>query len=268
MSRVECRKLSNSSANAAVAIFRVTTATIAETMNNFQRSTRIIPEGRSCTLNFSHENVRSRSVGSVSSPPMAPWNIFGCLSLDTPRGFHSLFFCGEGWPIYGSNSAKIGETKIFSNNCCVQKVMYTNFKGTDFYLSRIWSPQGMMEAARTSETLVNFYQTIRRYNPEDSHPLDFYLFTNPLDMFDLIVPVVCIPVPALICILYTCCCQFQWLSSKSVLRCMHTCFVGDPDPEKNAETSFVPLQSPGIPFLQRCEAGYFVFMTLVSKNFT
>jgi hypothetical protein len=27
----------------------------------------------------------------------------------------------------------------------------------------------MMEAARTCETLVNFYQTIRRYNPEDSN---------------------------------------------------------------------------------------------------
>jgi hypothetical protein len=27
----------------------------------------------------------------------------------------------------------------------------------------------MMEAARTSETLVNFYQNIRRYNPEDSN---------------------------------------------------------------------------------------------------
>jgi hypothetical protein len=27
----------------------------------------------------------------------------------------------------------------------------------------------MMEAARTSETLVNFYQTTRPYNPEDSH---------------------------------------------------------------------------------------------------
>jgi hypothetical protein len=27
----------------------------------------------------------------------------------------------------------------------------------------------MLEAARTSETLVNFYQTTRRYNPEDSH---------------------------------------------------------------------------------------------------
>jgi hypothetical protein len=27
----------------------------------------------------------------------------------------------------------------------------------------------MMEVAVTSETLVNFYQTTRRYNPEDSH---------------------------------------------------------------------------------------------------
>jgi hypothetical protein len=28
-----------------------------------------------------------------------------------------------------------------------------------------------MEAARTSETLINFYKTTRRYNPEDSHLL-------------------------------------------------------------------------------------------------
>jgi 16S rRNA C1402 (ribose-2'-O) methylase RsmI len=27
----------------------------------------------------------------------------------------------------------------------------------------------IIEAARTSETLVNFYQTTRRYNPEHSH---------------------------------------------------------------------------------------------------
>jgi hypothetical protein len=27
----------------------------------------------------------------------------------------------------------------------------------------------MMEAARSSETLVNFYHTTWRYNPEDSH---------------------------------------------------------------------------------------------------
>jgi hypothetical protein len=29
----------------------------------------------------------------------------------------------------------------------------------------------MMEAAKDSETLGNFYQTTRRYNPEDSHLL-------------------------------------------------------------------------------------------------
>jgi hypothetical protein len=34
----------------------------------------------------------------------------------------------------------------------------------------------MMEAARTSETLVNFYQATRRYNPEDS-----YLRTHRLE---------------------------------------------------------------------------------------
>jgi hypothetical protein len=29
--------------------------------------------------------------------------------------------------------------------------------------------RAMMEAASTSETLLNFYQTTRRNNPEDSH---------------------------------------------------------------------------------------------------
>jgi hypothetical protein len=28
-------------------------------------------------------------------------------------------------------------------------------------------------SSRTSETLVNFYQTTRRYNPEDSHLVSF-----------------------------------------------------------------------------------------------
>jgi hypothetical protein len=45
---------------------------------------------------------------------------------------------------------------------------------TDSYISNHFHAHGllialMMEAARTSETLVNFYQTRRRYNPEDSH---------------------------------------------------------------------------------------------------
>jgi hypothetical protein len=45
----------------------------------------------------------------------------------------------------------------------------------------------LMEAARTSETLVNFYQTTRRYNPEDSH-----LRTNRrenLKSYSVILPV-------------------------------------------------------------------------------
>jgi hypothetical protein len=33
----------------------------------------------------------------------------------------------------------------------------------------------MMEAARTSETLVNFYQTTRCYNPEDSNLHTLYV---------------------------------------------------------------------------------------------
>jgi hypothetical protein len=37
----------------------------------------------------------------------------------------------------------------------------------------------MMEAARISETLVNFYQTTRRYNPEDSHLHKFNLCSSP-----------------------------------------------------------------------------------------
>jgi hypothetical protein len=39
----------------------------------------------------------------------------------------------------------------------------------------------MMEAARTSETLVNFYQTARYYNPEDSH-LCFPVSSLPLQL--------------------------------------------------------------------------------------
>jgi hypothetical protein len=42
--------------------------------------------------------------------------------------------------------------------------IYQCLRGT--CTSIIWV---MMEAARTSETLVNFYQTTWHYNPEDSH---------------------------------------------------------------------------------------------------
>jgi hypothetical protein len=40
----------------------------------------------------------------------------------------------------------------------------------------------MMEAAGTSETLVNFYQTTWHYNPEDSH-LRWKYYLKLLEMF-------------------------------------------------------------------------------------
>jgi hypothetical protein len=43
----------------------------------------------------------------------------------------------------------------------------------------------MMEASRTSEMLANFYQTTRRYNPEDSHlwiKIGYVLNVNTSDM--------------------------------------------------------------------------------------
>jgi hypothetical protein len=39
----------------------------------------------------------------------------------------------------------------------------------------------MMEAARTSEPLVNFYQTTRCYNPEDSHLQGFLTLKKQCD---------------------------------------------------------------------------------------
>jgi hypothetical protein len=39
----------------------------------------------------------------------------------------------------------------------------------------------MMEAASTSGMSVNFYQTTRRYNPEDSHLSDNFYQTLPTE---------------------------------------------------------------------------------------
>jgi hypothetical protein len=53
--------------------------------------------------------------------------------------------------------------------CSVVEV-YQRFRGPcRFHLQFDELIALMMEAARTSETLVNFYQTTLRYKPEDSH---------------------------------------------------------------------------------------------------
>jgi hypothetical protein len=50
-----------------------------------------------------------------------------------------------------------------------------------------------MEAARTSETSVNFYQTTRRYNPEDSYLRERFVadkmtLTDFLDVLSSLLP--------------------------------------------------------------------------------
>jgi hypothetical protein len=45
----------------------------------------------------------------------------------------------------------------------------------------------MMEAARTSEMLVNFYQTTRRYNPQDSQPSSYTKLFHYDDVLGFVV---------------------------------------------------------------------------------
>jgi hypothetical protein len=47
---------------------------------------------------------------------------------------------------------------------CSLVEVYRRFRGPCSIIRAL-----MMEAATTSETLENFYQTTHRYNPEDSH---------------------------------------------------------------------------------------------------
>jgi hypothetical protein len=39
---------------------KIATAVFAETLDNFQNSTRLLPDSRRCTVNSSRENLRSR----------------------------------------------------------------------------------------------------------------------------------------------------------------------------------------------------------------
>jgi hypothetical protein len=59
---------------------------------------------------------------------------------------------------------------IISLNALMMEAASTSETSVNFYQTtqRISLISLMMEAASTSETLVNFYCTTRRYNPEDS----------------------------------------------------------------------------------------------------
>jgi hypothetical protein len=82
---------------------------------------------------------------------------------------HLSFGCSEVYPparIYKILPNYWVERKVFAFSKRWRKhKLYCHLKMAVFWVFRAL----MMEAARTYETLVNFYRTTRRYNPEDIH---------------------------------------------------------------------------------------------------
>jgi hypothetical protein len=69
---------------------------------------------------------------------------------------------------------------VYSSNYLTYKVGFEVFKAAIMKMAVFWvvAPCNLgaliMEAARTSEMLVNFYQITRRCNPEDGHLHSLY----------------------------------------------------------------------------------------------
>jgi hypothetical protein len=74
------------------------------------------------------------------------------------------------------------EYKPCSSSLCsfLQPPVTSSLLGPNILLNAL-----MMEAARTSETLVNFYQTTRRYNPEDSHLRTYYTVCSSVVVYKI-----------------------------------------------------------------------------------
>jgi hypothetical protein len=85
----------------------------------------------------------------------------------------SIFNCfGVGSEVLTAVSTKMAVFWVVAP--CSLVDVYQRFRGPCCLITL------MMEAVRTSETMVNFYQTTRRYNPEDSHLCCFGVFSSPL----------------------------------------------------------------------------------------
>jgi hypothetical protein len=115
---------------------KMATEMFAETLENFKNSTRLIPESRSCTLNSTNENVRTRIKYEVSSitPQRAP-----CFRTDLDSLQFQLSFYipkisarahykssgvlimvqasggGDYWGEYGECNSGSGTDNMFSN---------------------------------------------------------------------------------------------------------------------------------------------------------
>jgi hypothetical protein len=80
-------------------------------------------------------------------------------------GFSGAFTCKVGFEVLTAVSTKM--VVFWVTAPCSLVDVYWRFRGPCCLHPRAITL--MMEAARTSDTSVNFYQTTRRCNPEDSH---------------------------------------------------------------------------------------------------
>jgi hypothetical protein len=138
------------------------------------------------------------SNASLRSSSLAPFNHFTRFHVFLPFIFSSAYLntaTTDGWvhPVRGRSSWQYfagSRQNIFSriwgshggeyeDGCLLgcSAVKSTNVS-EDLAASIIRAILMMMEAARSSETLVNFYQTTQRYSPEDSH-LHTFFFAGP-----------------------------------------------------------------------------------------
>jgi hypothetical protein len=80
------------------------------------------------------------------------------------------------WSVFGKSQGRFSALRldifrIFNLYIAAKKTNYKMKEQRQWFVTTTMYLVGfalMMEAARTSETMVNFYQTSRRYNPEDS----------------------------------------------------------------------------------------------------
>jgi hypothetical protein len=113
------------------------------------------------------------------------WVTNGRPSADSPSGYHSAEDC---------RTAAFAVVILIFNNSDKSRTKCEGLTVASVKMAVFWivAPSSlvgvtdvsemhaalMMEAACTSETSVNFYETARRYNPEDSHLHLYVLYSR------------------------------------------------------------------------------------------
>jgi hypothetical protein len=133
-----------------VPTLKMATEMLAETLVNTKYSTRLSPKSRSYTICLTtSKHVLNNNIGESCCE---------CKMLVQHRLTQLFIFieiCTSKMTCFGAYCS------IFRS--CVVGAYCSIIRWVAMLIAL------MMEAARTSETLVNFYQTTRCYNPEDSN---------------------------------------------------------------------------------------------------